>query len=567
MAIPGRKDRVSGQRWRKWSLFEWGAALFFVLLLTLELFSIACGGYSPNMVPMSASSPPLENKIKGPSTVQAGQNVDRELSVQATDPTNSGDIDVGWYPPIGASKFNFDPHHPPTNPDTGPPFTWNGVPPGTKMNVSYTSPEINSEYSDHTKDEFLSSRPSGTSDWTTWSAKKLHITPGGLQRSQAADTQSTSPDSPEQVRGASSPDQTYHTWDVSLWIDAAPGQPLTTELCQTWVDFLQQGSTFLALRFPLVGQNQPAAPYTILPVVFYGDTRPSFRVAPWGDADALVVPLEYKTQYFDFSENRLPATPDSQWLVLGLAAPAQTCPEGLAADAWSGIFSFQLEFGGDPDTCLGCVLEHYFCYEGDQAPPFFSASSLHLGASSFHPDYQGHGITCMGPLALSVQNGNTPALQLIASHMGQANPGEQVVFTHFLRNRSSTDLTVTLAHSSTLGLPWSFYQMLGWDQPDLSKPVTDTVTLPAMGEFWFTAVVDLPAEAEGVESLSLDASTMLSPTLSAHTSDALWIGGWLTPPPPPPTVTPSPTPTSQPTPTPTPTSTPQALYMPVVLRS
>ena len=367
--------------------------------------------------------------------------------------------------------------------------------------------------------------------------------------------------SKQQPRAVTETDQAYKVWDISLFLDGPEGQTLTTGLCQTWADFLQQDTTFLAVRFPLVGQNQPGTPYAILPVVFHGDQPASFSLFVWGGQDVLVAPLEYRTQYFAFLENMLPTAPDTHWVALGVGTPTQACSEGLTADRWSGVFSFQLDFGGAPDACLGCNLDHYFCYEGDAAPPFFNTASFRLGANAIRPAYRDEGITCFGPLSLLLQNEEAPALALMESHMGRAAAGDQVVYTHFLSNHSSTALDVTLTYSSTLGLPWSFYEMLSWDQPDLSKPITGTVTLPAQGELWFTAVVDLPAEAEGMENLSLDATSVQAPTLTSHTSDVVWIGGWLTPPPP----------ASTPTPTasPTPTSTPQTLhlYMPVVLRS
>ncbi len=577
-----RKHRIR-PFWQHWTRSEWIAAIFFVLLLAAEFFSLGCDGFSALTDSEDIlSSPDSYAQIDGTTnTTNPGQSVNRTLSskkigqgatthLTATSVTTQT-VNLKWYPPSGTEEIQFDPQYPPVNPTTGPPYIWQNIPVGTTIQVTYRSPRIPPGRSQWVTADLLAMQNDQSEVWTSYAIMPLVVTTSQTD-SQVAATHDKALSRPGASSSAQKPAQNYRVWNIDLYLDGPPDQTLTTERCQTWADFVQQDSVFLALNYPLPNPA-PTNSSTLLPVVFYGDRLPMFRLNGYGAGNFFEAPLTYAIGYFDFLENMLPTPPGTQWLALQVAAPTTSCPQGLAADEWGGQFSYQLDFGGDPESCLECEIVHYFCYEGNVAPPFFPASSLRGGSKAIQPAYQGEGITCMGPISQQLNDQTHPVLLLLESHMGQATAGEQVSYYHFLQNQGDTDLTVDFALTSEMHLPWGLYKLTDLMQPDLTQPINGPVTVSAGGDLWFTAVLDVPADAAGMETLMIDASTVQSPTLTAHTSDALWIGGWLTPPPPAPTATPTVPPTATPTPiippTATPTPRPQAvpLYLPVVLHA
>jgi hypothetical protein len=243
------------------------------------------------------------------------------------------------------------------------------------------------------------------------------------------------------------------------------------------------------------------------------------------------MPLEYRPQYHTFLENELPSAPGEHWLALGAATtPTFTCPDGLPAK-WDYrdwfVADLYLDLGGEQDTCAGCNLPLYYCYRGQDPPFFLAAMSQALGGDV--TSYQGWGITCLGPHPVTLDGGGQ-SFTLHGQHTGYVSPTQTIAFSHYVEKNSSSPMTITLDHASSLGLPWGIYSdSLG------TEPLPDPIVL---GQWYdsrrFYLIATVPADApDGAETLTITATDVASPSLSAWTSDLLWVGDWVEPPGPP----------------------------------
>ena len=351
---------------------------------------------------------------------------------------------------------------------------------------------------------------------------------------------------PELLVGRMAPQQDYHLWEIHQWFD--PGDvTMTATLCQDWVDFLQEGTTFVALRFPDLSATPPYTGSYALPVVFRGEYSPTLHLLDdrgGGPGTAiLTAPLEYKPERFTFLENELPSAEEEHWLALGIpSSPPITCPEGLeiGGEDWNAEFEAWLDFGGEEGACKDCVLPLYYCYEGDEASFSSALVARAHGAGLGATSYQGWGITCMGPHPLRLRGGDAPdpAFVLYGMHTANISPPQTISFSHAIKNLGSDPVAVTLDYTSSLGVPWGIYSGTE-DGPDLPLvPITGSFTLSPELEwpantrhFWMIA--EVPTGAQGAETLLITATDVTSPALSTWTSDLLWVGDWVAPPPPP----------------------------------
>ncbi len=327
----------------------------------------------------------------------------------------------------------------------------------------------------------------------------------------------------------------YYRWLIDLHFWPTQAQTMTTSLCQDQMALLQGGHTFLAMRFPVLPPTLVyTEPYT-LPVVIGPDTPRLFLQddSGWPPTPVLTVPLEYKPEYLAFLENELPAAPGEHWLALGaVTTPTVDCAGVPALADWSYQAEVWLDFGGAQDAGRGRTLPCYYCYEG-QSPPAALLSALDAGTAS----YQGWGITCLGPQPVYLESHVRP-LELHSAYTSWVTPTQTISFSHSIWNWSSAPLTVSLAYSSALGLPWGFYSGTT-SAPDLPLvPITGPVLVQPFGWYpprYFWAIATVPADTpDGAETLIITATDVNSPTNSAWTPDLLWVGDWVAPPLPPP---------------------------------
>lgn len=330
-------------------------------------------------------------------------------------------------------------------------------------------------------------------------------------------------------RAAAVPQDDYYLWETTQWY-GADALTVTVDLCQDIVDALQPDTSFVALRFPV---QPPTLAYTdpyTLPVSFRSDASPYLALLDeraWPATTVITTPLEYKPQYLTFAENELPTAPGEHWLTLGaVISPTIDCagvPE-IPGGEWEVQTQVWLDFGGVRDTCAGCTLPLYYCYEGQQSP--FQASRV-LG-NDVVTSYQGWGITCLGPQYLTLQP-DGGEWELTGHGGAWITPTQTISFTHMIHNRTHTrPITFTLEISSTLEAGWAVYA----DEQG-QTPVTGPFVVDASGggvrHFWLFGQVPADTAADP-HSIIITARTDDAPPTLQQVSDLMWAGDWVAPP-------------------------------------
>ncbi len=502
--------------------------------------------------------------------------------------------EMKWTPdPLVDSEtisFRPPPAPQPENPDGPPPYIFRNVPVDelghASIPVSYVAPPLpNGENIRQLVDSLTLGSPDTTGAGFVWvenpssqmsaplppSTGLLFTPPAAPKPDRVSWPQEGPFNSVYAERSGTTAQQDYYLWKVRMQLGSGD-MTLTTTLCQDLVDSLQEDTTFVAVRFPDLSAASPYTSSYTLPVVFSPGYFPAMSLMQYDDqgdplTEVFTASMEYKLAHLSFLVNELPSVEGEYWLALGVPpSPPITCPEGLdiAGGDWGIEAEFWLDFGGEEGACTECVLSRYYCYEGEEAPFLFALMGQMLGRHTSASSYQGWGITCMGPHPLRLRGGGTPDPPFVLDGMHSAviSPTQTISFLHTIRNLGDDPVTVTLDHTSTLGIPWGIYAGTE-DEPDLPLvPITDPVDLTPqwdlMGRntrhFWMIA--EVPAGTQGAETLRITATDVTSPALSTWTSDLLWVGEWMTPPPPPAMLTSTPTPTMTPTPTDTPTATP-----------
>lgn len=440
-------------------------------------------------------------------------------------------VKMTWVPPAGATNVRFYDQEP-DNPNGPPPYVWSQVPVNP---TTGTTPDITVAYDP----------PWPPLDYVV---DTLTVESGGAQASESVrrrgygwnlgqgSAQDRRPATPPTGLGPAQDD--YYVWEVSQ-LHHVNSLTMTTSLCQDLVDFWQSDTTFFAVRFPV---QPPTLAYTgayTLPVVFQGSYSPTWKLVQYNpDATVFTGSLEYKPEHFTFLANELPSARGEHWLALGAkSSPSITCPQGLDTRDWEFETHFYLDFGGVQDTCAGCVLPVYYCYEGEDEP-FAGALLAQTFGEADITSYQGWGLTCLGPqpLTLSGSSGPDPAFELGKMHMAWITQTQTISVVHALQNDlGAVPVTVTLDYSSTLGLPWGIYSG-DWTGPDIPLvPITNPVYLGSSPPdyrriFWM--IVQVPAGTpDGPETLIINATDVYDPANAIWTSDLLWVGEWVPPPP------------------------------------
>jgi hypothetical protein len=497
----------------------------------------------------------------------AGEGVDVTFfSRQASGDYSS--VDFSWTPPPYVENISFLDHQP-VNPDGPPPYKFVNVPLNdndeASIRVAYVVPPLPSGEEQMLLVDTLQVEHA----WGMDAASAiLHVIEHPPQT-----TASTAPSAapPWAVfrtpRSVAAQQQDYWLWET--YGHFGSDETLTTSLCQDGMDFMQEGTAFVALRFPDLSATPPYTDSYALPVVFWEEYAPTLSLLHddgYVLTDILTAPLEYKPERFTFLENELPSAEGEHWLALGVpSSPPIICPDGLdiASDDWEFEAELRLDFGGEQGACIECVLPVYYCYEGQEPPPVFPTART-FGKLLSATSYQGWGITCMGPAPLRLVNWDaletvSPSFVFEGMTTAWITPTQRITISHQISNIGAPTV-VTLDYTSTLDIPWGIYRGTQ-EGPDIPLvPIIGPFALEGYQSHFFWMIADVPTDTQGAETLIITATDTTSPAVSTWTSDLLWVGDWMTPPPPPamPTSTPTPTMTPTPTDTPTATSTPIA---------
>jgi hypothetical protein len=129
-------------------------------------------------------------------------------------------------------------------------------------------------------------------------------------------------------------------------------------------------------------------------------------------------------------------------------------------------------------------------------------------------------------------------LDLAGMHTAWVTATQTISLHHGVWNESLVPVTVTLAYSSVLDLPWGIYSGTA-SAPDVPLvPITGPIQLGAYypeqkRDLWLIATVPAGTRS-GAETLVITATDVTSPALTASTTDLVWVGDWVAPSPPPP---------------------------------
>jgi len=450
---------------------------------------------------------------------------------------SASQLDVSWTPPSGAANFAF-PDLQPSNPGGPPPFLFTSVqahdtqPAQPDITVQYDPPAVAGGYT--LVNTVVATAADGTE--TGWSLSHVAGATGSTV------VQHTYGKTAE----AAVADETAHGWRWTVWLyDHAGSQDLSQDQAQGFIEYLQSGSFFIGLRFP-VPQEADTLSYR-LPPVMAPDDRPVIAILdhtlPWHDNElsqsVATVPLELSPSRQELFENELPEVPDTRWAAMTPKHdPIQLLDRfPLSAGDWELYTTGLLNLSNMPDSCQDCTVEVYLCHEGDEEPSFLSmltstAAGMATATGIGRVAYQGQGITCLGPMVerLTDPFGQTPpdpAFYFDGPGVGRVTPPAQATSLHVLNVAGSSAVTVNLATASQAGLTWSVYEG-DYEKPDLAKPITGPVTIQGEKPIWLVA--DIPAETSGAENVTLTATSTADPSKSARTTTTLWIGEWQAPP-------------------------------------
>jgi hypothetical protein len=477
--------------------------------------------------------------------------VTRTICANGDPSAASTSVDYEWTPPRNADYYNWG-NTAPDNPGGPPPYRWSGLTTG----ADGRGPEITfsfgmSNLAGGTQDaDVFSIRDTASDAMINSSTSQYHfrssllISDDPIPVEQLSEIASEIPAIPNQ----------HKIWDFVGFIHSEE-IAMTTTLCQELIDAWQAGDYFSAVQVPAIATTSTVtstgtiaalpivdiATFNI-PLMYTNVEMPILKLDTVSHGIVISVPLEIKPDRMNFVVNEMPESEDKIWFAMGaISTPPLACPTGLdlAPGDWEFKLGFSLDLGGG-DSHAGDLIEFYQCYEGQDPPLDFPGGTASLVSIFGANTYQGEGITCFGPLAIRL--GSFKGLEILNSHSAVISPTETITFPHMIFNNPASLMTITLETESAMGFAWKLYKKT--EPPEL-------ITGPFQIEngLDILAVLQAPAGSAGMETVKIKVSSVADPTISAWTSDVLWIGPWS----PPPTVEP-------------PSTDSNKLYLPLVLR-
>jgi hypothetical protein len=280
------------------------------------------------------------------------------------------------------------------------------------------------------------------------------------------------------------------------------------------------------MQFALTGDLATSSGGYRLPVVLGDGFQPRLELLEYrnGTQSAVVEgTFQLKPELHSALASDMPSSQGSAWLALApQEIPALECPSGLRipAGSWEVHSEVWLDLG-DQTSGDDVDLAMYVCIASERAnllAPFAANTGLEL----LHAPT----VACLGPGPIRLENGDppTPPFEISGPGVAVVDPPDQVQFHHHLLSRSATPVDVDVAAESARDLDWMLYAGT-WDSPDLDSPVDGPITLEGLYDgFDLWVVGDVPATAEGAETVTVTATWTDDPDHAARTTNILWIG-------------------------------------------
>lgn len=426
-----------------------------------------------------------------------------------------------WSPPEGASSFQFEGLSP-SNPAGPPPFLFENPPVHAQapsepdLRVSYLPPAASGRQ--RLVDTFLVTAASGAEQAFNVS----HDETGKFFESGDG-----------QVSGRTLQDGGGISWRWANWL-YTDAFDLEESQAEALVDYLQSGEFFIGLRFPVQQETSPLD-YEA-PVVMKPDEMPHIAILdhtmPWGGNDlsqaVADLELEYDPGHLEFLENSLPVEEGTRWTSMRPKSDPIQIEDRfpLASGDWELFTTGVIDLSEMEDSCRDCVLEVYFCHEGAEEPGLFD-----LLATKRMKSYQGEGITCFGPVPKRLFDAGgsgsaDPSFSLTSVPLLKVEPSSRVSFYVEINPLGGASVNLDFNLQSSAGLSWKLYEG-SWEEPNLSRPINGAYHVDSAVTIW--VVGDLPADAQGLETVRLTASDASDASKSTWTATSMWIGDWIPP--------------------------------------
>jgi hypothetical protein len=472
--------------------------------------------------------------VGGPVT--SGQRVFRVLSLYPNPAPST--VQISYTPPTGATNVTFAGYNLPKNPGGPPPYIFENAllgPISNEITISYDAPrpwnptEGGPPWTTRTESDTAVVTVASGNSYTfekplTVNAPAAQAPPDRFAAGEAMSSSAElAPELPPHLQSLVAPPW----WFSELFFGAGNPINLTTSLCQQSVSYLQTGSFFIAVRYPVAAEGAPPLPFPF--PMRYG--APGFypRLDLLNESNgppvAIVsLPLEARPERADFVNNQLPGVAGEHWVALAPAAgtPA-SCPANLSVTRWEAYSWLPIDPGTNQAAWTEKVFPGYFCFVNGSLPTFLFGPAQAGGLEAEPFGALDSPVTAMGPFPIRL-TANPPDPPYIVSgpeFLGVKPPG-QARLQFYVEDWGAAAITVTLGTSSTLHLSWKAYNDAA-GQPNLASQITGPITITPAGPAVVWLVADIAAGVAGAETVILTASSS-SPARSTWNSGLVWIG-------------------------------------------
>jgi len=457
------------------------------------------------------ATPKIQSTSLGRTGVLTGTRVLHGLLLDSFDFTTP--ITYTWYPPAGASNFDFG-----REPESGgPPFVFRNVPANNDaIGVTFDLPETGA-YGGDRLPELLTAQQ-GTGPATT--AYFLNVLGQAEAMPEVTPAAAT-------VAGA-----TVDMWDVDRWM-TREGITVTTASCQQAVDLVQSDAAFLAVQVPEPPHG--SAESALLPI--YSD--PVIALDDLNGTLDLAGQATFRPERATFVANAFPQEAGQIWVPLGVRqTPTLTCPTTAPSSQWEIHTRLTLDLSYAENLCEGCLLDVQLCYEGQELPG--NAAQRFVMERAFDsaleqlaeavPDvsvqtYQDWGVTCAGPLPLQlISDPEWSNWMLVGASAQWITPTWTITLPHALEGGAFTPPAgIDLDYDAPFGTAWHWSD----GTATITPPVSFAGGWPPTNVY---LVGTVPAGTPtGLYTVVVTATRQTAPTDFRVSSDMVWVGEWSPP--------------------------------------
>jgi len=492
---------------KPWVQFVFFLSLMAATTVLMDGPSSCCGtptttsSYSSQtLIGQTLTGSSIDTPNKGP--FQPGATVDLQLKANYAD----GKATFVWTPPAGATGFSF----PDLEPEPGgPPFRFVNVysfEANAGIEVSYNAPPLQpgAKFSDQINVNLDGQESSSTTRHEIASAGGSSSVPGQTEMRPAVQ--------PARRTAATS------AWMTRRYVDIYD-TALDAATCQQYVTLGQSSDMFLATRLPVADAILPDTSYS-LPMIQSGD-QTGMRFIIESGPSKLELPLKMRADASQWANTNLPAQDGALWVAVGLDQQQNiTCPpfNVPSTQSWSMIVDLLYDYSTRPDKCVGCVLTQYACYKPQPGAAGTAAALMArvmTGGTGWVQTFA-DGQLCIGPNQTNLiehQQGANNWTMNAFSLTTQALPGDPLDIKFEFMNGAAVEGTFNVSVVSDLtGSSWNLYYAQAQDMnlPDLNRPISGTMTIPANTFTLIHALSSVPAGAGGMYTVSMNVSTAAS---------------------------------------------------------